>query len=219
MWWLQFAVLVSSSRLPTLDEICSDADQATLLQHFRAANGSATGRKGSIALVGSSGNLLFRGYGRSIDEHDAVIRVNGAMVRGYENDCGHDRHQVVVGWKLGLEDAIERHLLCCGALAVVTSPGQKLGHRSSAGNNTAVILTHEFMAKSHKLLGYAGMWPSTGFLALMAGLAVAQHLNARLSVYGFGACSPCNKYFDCDGSNSTDKGSQDSERRGECAVC
>ena len=30
----------------------------------------------SIAVVGSSGNVLHRGYGREIDNHDVVIRVN-----------------------------------------------------------------------------------------------------------------------------------------------
>ena len=33
---------------------------------------------------------------------------------------------------------------------------------------------------------------------------IVQELGASLSVYGFGGCRPCNKYFDCDGSNATD---------------
>lgn len=64
----------------------------------------------SVAVVGSSGNLLRRGYGPLIDAHDVVVRVNGAVTRGYEHDCGH-RHHIVVGWYRGLQDAVERHVL------------------------------------------------------------------------------------------------------------
>ena len=61
---------------------------------------------------------------------------------------------------------------------------------------------------------YAGVWPSTGFLAIAVGLSVAQHISASVSVYGYGACSACNKYDDCDGSNSSDIGSINEERLG-----
>ena len=49
-------------------------------------------------------------------------------------------------------------------------------------------------------VGQAGSWPSTGFLAMTFGIALAQHFGARATVYGFGACVPCNRYFACESS-------------------
>ena len=135
---------------------------------------------------------------QEIDQHDVIMRINGAVTRSYENDCGHDPHQIVLGWDTGLQDAMRERLLCCGAMAVVTNNGGRAGHRSWGGNNPSVVISNDFMQAAHGSLGWAGRWPSTGFLALAVGLAVAQHIGARYSVYGFGACSPCNKYFDCE---------------------
>ena len=37
-------------------------------------------------------------------------------------------------------------------------------------------------------------------------MALAQREGvARPSVYGFGACAPCNKYYECDGHNSAEQ--------------
>jgi len=46
---------------------------------------SANGRN-EVAVVGSSGNLLYRGQGAEIDAMGAVLRVNGAVTEGYEVD-------------------------------------------------------------------------------------------------------------------------------------
>mgnify|MGYP001491991460 CR=1 FL=1 len=49
-------------------------------------------------------------------------------------------------------------------------------------------------------------WPSTGFLALCVGLAVARHFGARVTAYGFGACEPCGAgtFSEQDGSTRCD---------------
>eukprot|EP00966_Prymnesium_polylepis_P028122 650171-Prymnesium_polylepis.3 len=49
----------------------------------------ATGaRTASVAVVGSSGNLLNSRSGRLIDEHTVVVRVNGAPTDGFVDDVG-----------------------------------------------------------------------------------------------------------------------------------
>eukprot|EP00850_Spirogloea_muscicola_P003501 SM000014S00289 [mRNA] locus=s14:418149:421769:- [translate_table: standard] len=42
----------------------------------------------SCAIVGSSGSLLLGDYGAEIDEHDVVIRFNGAPTQGYQEQVG-----------------------------------------------------------------------------------------------------------------------------------
>ena len=65
---------------PTVETIATTASGLTeLLDRFRGAR--------SIAVIGSSGNLLYRNYGAEIDRHDAVIRINGATTAGYA--CMH----------------------------------------------------------------------------------------------------------------------------------
>ena len=41
-----------------------------------------------------------------------------------------------------------------------------------------------------------------------------QRIKAQVTVYGYGKCARCNKYDDCDGSNTTRKGSRNDERLG-----
>ena len=181
--------------VPSIHGMVSDDDMSALLARFKKPSGQYME---SIAIVGSSGNLLYRGRGREIDQHDVIMRVNGAVTRSYENDSGRDPHQIVVGFDKGLRDAMRHHVLCCGAMAIVTTNNiQKGVRRSWAGNNAAVVVNTSFMEKVHGALAFERHWPSTGFLALVIGLAVGRHIGARVSVYGFGACVPCNKYFDC----------------------
>ena len=57
------------------DLATSRADLDAMLDRFRLPRGEFAR---SIAVVGSSGNMLYRGFGEAIDAHDIVIRVNGA---------------------------------------------------------------------------------------------------------------------------------------------
>ena len=176
---------------------------------------SMAGRPRSVAVVGSSGNLLHRGYGAEIDRHDLVIRVNGATTAGYERDVGVARNHFVLGWSKGLEDAMKRHQFDGGAVALVTNPTRNRGRLPSVATGVrAAYLEADWMGKQHTALrswGFAGSWPSTGWFAVTFGLALGRHFGANVSVYGFGACVKCNKYNDCDGSNSSDKGARTSE--------
>jgi beta-galactoside alpha-2,3-sialyltransferase (sialyltransferase 4A) len=50
----------------------------------------------TCAVVGNSGNLLGRHYGRDIDAHTWVFRMNNAPIRGFEHDVGaRTTHHVI----------------------------------------------------------------------------------------------------------------------------
>ena len=200
--------------IPSIAGMASDADLAKLLAAFTRADDATPVE--SVAVVGSSGNLRFRGYGALIDSHDVVIRVNGAITRGHELDCGATQAPVVVGFDEGLIDAVQRGTLCrdCGALVIVSASGAhgefkqaRAAHTVKAVGAQAALLTSDWMSRAHASLGNQGRWPSTGFLALTSALVLKRHLGIpRLSVFGYGSCRPCVKYFDCDGSMKAEKG-------------
>ena len=83
-------------------------DVAPLLSLLRASN---NGPGLSIAVVGSSGNMLGRRYGAEIDSKSIVIRVNNAETSGFEADVGKGYPErttglVRVGWNSGLWNAV-----------------------------------------------------------------------------------------------------------------
>ena len=93
-------------------------------------------------------------------------------------------------------------------MAIVSSNANNWGAfpRGAPSGTNFICLRPQWMAHMHGIMsrvGNAGAWPSTGFLGLTFGLALANHFGARVSVYGFGACPACNKYHDCDASNSS----------------
>ena len=94
---LLLAPCATGAHMPPWHTVANDEDRAMLLRRLQSADGRIAR---SIAVVGSSGNMLYRGRGKEIDGHDVVIRVNGAETFGYENDVGRDRKQasIVVGW-------------------------------------------------------------------------------------------------------------------------
>lgn len=152
------------------------------------------------------------------------MRVNGATTKGYEHDVGRqsseDRPQVRVGFEKGLYDARRKGQLCCGVHVVATWASQ---FHDGWWDPPSTLIRSEWMASVHEKVlkqeakkhgDYAGEWASTGFLAIAIALAVGQHIDASVSVYGFGSCFGCNKYDDCDGTNTTDKGSVHAERLG-----
>ena len=154
-------------KLPSLNGMASSAALQALLAHFRTADGSPAR---SIAVVGSSGNLLRRGFGADIDRHDVILRINDAFTAGYEHDCGFgsSSRSVRVGWVVGLRAAAQRGQLRPDTLVLVT--GQKPGSGGSeatarwavtAGAAGAVPLGADFLMRSHAILGNAGTWPST----------------------------------------------------------
>lgn len=88
----------------------TDVGLQTTLTHFRSA--AMIEKNISIAIVGSSGNLLDRRYGEAINGADVVIRINDApTASGYQIDIGRgypDRTRGLVrsGWGTGLHNAV-----------------------------------------------------------------------------------------------------------------
>ena len=60
-----------------------------------------------------------------------------------------------------------------------------------------------------------GGFPSTGFQALAVAIAMTRLAGVPPpTVFGYGACAPCIKFYDCDGRNSSDSGSLREEGHG-----
>ena len=178
----------------------------------------------TVAVVGSSGNLLYRGYGPEIDSHGLIIRVNAPILAGYEHDVGHSTH-VRVAFGNGFNDAKLRGVLnvnetlvfaqnaACGdpqsCSFVPNWPETRALHATFAINNAWAAGLHRDVIASQ------GSFPSTGFQALALALAMTRLAGVPPpDVYGYGACTPCIKFFDCDGSNSSDHGAIREEGHG-----
>ena len=158
-----------------------------------------------VAVVGSSGTLLYRGHGRAIDGHDVVIRANAPVLVGYEHDVGQRTHaRVVFGgatWG-GFGDAVKRDVVSREELVVFTQ--NHIGYAST-------IERAESTRRLPKLLAVSNHWvatlsaetlscgsacvPSTGFQALAIAVAVTRLVGAPPpTAFGFGACVPCVKF-------------------------
>ena len=137
-----------------------------------------------------------------------MFRVNGPTIAGYEHDVG-TRVDVRVAWAWGVDDARSRNLIDARETTIIVTTAlnqdaappdtwmnRQLHQVLAVNNGWSSALTRDIL--------WAGQWPSTGFQALAIAMALAQHVGAPPPrVYGFGACQPCAKYYDCDGSNST----------------
>ena len=167
------------------------------------------GRRCRIAVVGSSGNLLFRSHGRAIDAHDVVIRTNAPTLAGYEADVGR-RTDLRVAWVSGVNDAHNKHLLEPRETLVFTTAGRHIDdgvpdYRFYRSLPEVLALSNAWAtALADSPLAAGSAFPSTGFQALSLALAMAQLVGGRPpTVFGYGACPPCYKYYDCDGSNAS----------------
>jgi hypothetical protein len=142
------------------------------------------------AVVGPSRNLLGSGYGRLIDAHDVVIRMNRAPRDGFEIDVGFKTTHHVAWPTPRLEHEADR-----GAFLLVTPVALQTDGlfdrilamiESDPGwdSRRVRIINPEFVHYVHtEWLDLAGALPSTGFLALM----VAAHVCDEINVFGFGA--------------------------------
>lgn len=77
----------------------------------------------SCAVVGNSGNLLLASYGKEIDAHDVVFRVNQGPTRGYERHTGTKTHFRLLNALWTAEYAFGRRC----AQAVEVDPNAVLG--------------------------------------------------------------------------------------------
>lgn len=148
--------------VPTTNNMLAPSDDATVrafLERLRPGNGSTL----TIAVVGSSGNLLGRRYGREIDACDVVVRVNDAGTAGHEQDVGHGpplrtSGLVRVGWSGGYNTALDRGTLSPSELFIVTCPerncdGTRVRSPSAAVNHVWADGVHD------NILGRVGVAP------------------------------------------------------------
>ena len=165
-------------------------------------------QKSRVAVVGSSGTLLYRGNGPRIEEHDVIIRVNGPILSGYEKDVGHRTHvRLVYGgasWG-GFGDAVKRDVVSRDEVVVFTQ--NHIGWASTIDKAAATrrlpkllaVSNHWMATLSAETLGCGDACvPSTGFQALAIAVAVTRLVGAPApTVFGFGACVPCVKFCAC----------------------
>ncbi|XP_028255346.1 CMP-N-acetylneuraminate-beta-galactosamide-alpha-2,3-sialyltransferase 1-like [Parambassis ranga] len=151
----------------------------------------------TCAVVGNSGNLKGSHYGRLIDVHDIVIRMNSAQTGGFEEDVGtrtthrvmypesavdldNSTHLVLVPFKiLDLEWVVEA--LTTGFTGQSYAPVKS---KITANKDLVMVVNPEFMRYIHETwLKNKGKYPSTGFMALI----LALHICDEVYVFGYGA--------------------------------
>ena len=174
-----------------------------LLNHTKNAS--------SIAIVGSSGNLLGTGSGKDIDACDIVVRVNGAPINGFESDVGQ-RTDYRVSFYGGYEDSRARNLDApsISDILVTVISGTHASSNILFEKPKNLIIVSNFWSRMLKenTLGSRG-WPSTGFQALA--LFVSLSSKNTLQTWGFGS-SDCVHYYDCQGNASQYSNSVNEEK-------
>ena len=160
----------------------------------------------TISVVGSSGNLRGRAHGAAIDASTLVVRVNAPPRFGYEEDAGARPADLRVAWEVGVKDALQRAIMTPAESLVLTCPYSttcnwpQWAHLLDDNIRSRAALHPAWPERLHRVvLRDAGIYPSTGFIAIALAVAIAQvrNLTAPPSVFGFGACPTCGKYYDC----------------------
>ena len=136
------------------------------------------------------------GLGGEIDAHDVVVRVNNAKLSGYAADVG-SRTDVRVAWGAGMRLAQQQGLV--GPEQILVARNFLWSEHDDAMPDDLVRLNNRWIGWLHvHLLDHHSNEPSTGFDALAMAVALARHVGAPPpSVYGFGQCLPCSKYYTC----------------------
>ncbi|XP_056336055.1 CMP-N-acetylneuraminate-beta-galactosamide-alpha-2,3-sialyltransferase 1 [Danio aesculapii] len=162
----------------------------------------------TCAVVGNSGNLLGSNYGRLIDLHDFVLRINKAPTKGFEKDVGsktthrimypesavdldNSTHLVLFPYKI----LDMQWLISIFTTKHITETYIPVPSTINADRDKVMILHPEFIKYvNDKWAEGHGGYPSTGFLTLIFALHICDEVN----VFGFGATSKgqWHHYFD-----------------------
>ncbi len=137
----------------------------------------------TCAIVGNSGNLRGSRYGSAIDAHDVVLRMNDAVVKGYEADVGAkttivmtNAHKMpaIVGEKIHL-------VIYCDQIPETLNTIDKVITRADVTLKfkSLNVLDNRFFSSLYK---YTGKKPSTGMAAVFLGLNFCESVD----LYGFG---------------------------------
>ncbi len=174
--------------------------------------------KQTCAVVGASRNLLNSDYGRQIDAHDVVIRVNRAPTEEFKSDVGEKTtHHVMWPTNFGKDLADRRAVLLFNPLTLHTENLfdwiLELVEQVLPWDAGRVRIIHpEFVKYLHEgWLEARGGFPSTGFTAMM----VAVHICDEVDVFGFGADAEgrWDRYYEDEVNEMTDLHPADVEGR------
>ena len=109
----------------------TEVDSLRLLRTYMANLSQPLACKyASCAVVGSAGKLRGAAFGKAIDAHEAVIRVNAAPVRGFESAVGSR-----TTWRVHVRPPVSNLWVttCAAALAVwlLFCPRQRTPQRTT----------------------------------------------------------------------------------------
>ncbi|KAA0710013.1 CMP-N-acetylneuraminate-beta-galactosamide-alpha-2,3-sialyltransferase 1 [Triplophysa tibetana] len=149
------------------------------------------------AVVGNSGNLKGSYYGRLIDFHDFVIRINKGPTKGFEKDVGSKTTHRMIYPESSMNMDNSTHLILSPFKILdmewlisafttknITRTYIKVKPSVTANRHKVMILHPAFIKYVHEIwLLKRGRYPSTGFLAIVFAL----HICDQVSAFGFGA--------------------------------
>lgn len=156
----------------------------------------------TCAVVGNSANLRRSHYGKLIDSHNHVFRINFGIIKNFEEDVGsrtthrvmypesathldNSTHLVLFPFKiLDLQ-----WLVSAFTTGTVRKSYTGLKQFIKANKKLVMVVHPAFMKYVHETwLQKTGRYPSTGFMTVI----LALHLCDEVSVFGFGADSDGN---------------------------
>jgi hypothetical protein len=151
---------------------------------------SNTGGRQICAVVGASRNLLGSGYGRLIDAHRVVFRVNRAPTEDYESDVGKKTTYHLM-WPRDLDEGQfdSRAILLVTPITTNTDEvfdriNFMVEHELHWDPIRVRIINPEFVKYLHEnWTDGRKAYPSTGFIAMM----IALHVCDEVDLFGFGA--------------------------------
>uniref|UniRef100_A0A803KFD5 alpha-N-acetylgalactosaminide alpha-2,6-sialyltransferase n=1 Tax=Xenopus tropicalis TaxID=8364 RepID=A0A803KFD5_XENTR len=145
----------------------------------------------SCAVVGNGGILNGSGVGREIDSHAYVFRVNGAVIKGFEDDVGSRTSFYGFTAYTMLASLSDTQLKKRGFSKIPKDngwgptgffPSIPAAQSVPAPDTNMCFMSHRFahgdILKTHRWMAYR---PSTGALLLLTAL----HLCDKVSAYGF----------------------------------
>lgn len=171
----------------------------------------------TCAVVGSSGNLIKSGYGKQIDSHEIVIRVNRAPIKKWEKDVGKrtslrimsmDEYSHLKSYPLNwlrnhktMENAsknIETTLIGChfpfNGRCNNIRLAQIFGKRYEG--KTYLLSTDIVRHASILFKNVRQKSPTIGMISILVALNICKTIN--LYGFGFGLCkNNCYHYYNC----------------------
>lgn len=191
-WWLK----LQSSKPTDLKPLFDKLFHLGVPKYFKGIKSKSKNKCITCAVVGNSVNLQKSRYGKFIDEHDAVIRMNKGPTKGFAEDVGSttthrlfypesavnlapDTGLIFLPFKI-LDIQWLFSALTTGNIAKTYQPVMR---QVACNVSNIAILQPEFMSYVAKtLLNLSREQSSTGIV----GVALALHICDKVDVYGFG---------------------------------